>query len=493
MTSSTVGDQPTTADRVLAEIGSSLLVVVKADCETCQLVTPVLHDVVAGPGAVVVSQDDPGFPAGLDVVDDRDLDLSWSLQTETTPTLYRLEQGRVAESAPGWDRSRWRAITGIADLGEDLPATRPGCGSKIFEPDRYEELRRRHGRGLRSRRITLGSGEDPFEAMEARGWSDGLPLVPPTEERILRMLEGTSRPADEVVCVMAPDLVECTVEKVAVNAVMAGCRPEYLPVVLAACEAVATDTFNIHGVAATTQFVGPVLVVNGPIRTRIGMNSGMNVLGPGNRANSAIGRAVNLVVRNVGGARPGGVDRSTLGSPAKLSLCFPENEEDSPWESLAAERGYADEVSTVTVFAGHGPHEIADQRSRTAESLAGSFAAQLRGVGHPKLVGLLDAMVVVSPEHARVFSRAGWSKSRLREELFERLTFDAAEVERGAGGITEGVPPHKLSPKMAKFRPGGLWLVHAGGTAGMFSGILGGWTSGPRGSEMTTTRIDPWT
>lgn len=476
----------------LSGTGTGLLVVVSAECDTCRLVEGPLATMAAA-GAVVVCQDDPGFPAGVDAWNDSGLEISWQLQTETTPTLYRMEEGRVMESVAGWDRARWRQVSGIEDLGEDLPERRPGCGSKIFEPGVYEELRRRHGSGLRSRRVELATGEDPFEATFERGWSDGLPLVPPTEERVLAMLDGTSRAPEEVVCVMPPDLAECSVEKVAVNAVMAGCRPEYLPVVLAACAALATDRFNIHGVAATTQFVGPVLVVNGPIRSRIGMNSGMNVLGPGNRANSTIGRAVNLVVRNVGGARPGGIDRSTLGSPAKLSLCFPEDEEGSPWESLAVERGFDPGASTLSAFAAHGPHEIADQRSRTAASLAGSFAAQLRGVGHPKSVGRLDAMVVVSPEHARVFAAEGWSKTRLRTELMERLQLDGSEVVRGAGGITEGVPPGYVRPRMAKFRPDGLWLVHAGGSAGMFSGILGGWTSGPSGSELTTLEIDPWT
>ena len=139
-----------------------------------------------------------------------------------------------------------------------------------------------------------------MEALYDRGWTDGLPLVPPTEARVLRMLEGTSRAADEVVALVPPNLVECTVEKVAVNSVMAGCRPEYLPVVLAALEAVCTDEFNMHGILATTMGVGPVLVVNGPITAEIGMNSGVNVLGHGNRANATIGRAVQLVVRNVG-------------------------------------------------------------------------------------------------------------------------------------------------------------------------------------------------
>ena len=471
-------------------ISEGLLVVVKRDCETCQLVLPVLGQILDGPGLVVVSQDDPSWPPGFAPVDDTDLAISWRLQTEVTPTLYRIEDGEPVATAAGWRRSEWERVSGVADLAPDLPAHRPGCGSRLFEPDVYERVRRREaGSRLASRRIPLGMSEDPIEAMFGRGWSDGLPLVPPTEERVEAMLAGTTRDPAEVVCVMPPDLVECTVEKVAINAVMAGCRPEYLPVVLAAVEAAATDRFNIHGLAATTYFSGPVVIVNGPVARRIGMNSGINVLGPGNRANATIGRALNLVVRNVGGAVPGGIDRATLGSPGKLTFCFAEDEAGSPWESLAVERGFDGDASTVTLFAGHGPHEIVDQLSRTAESLATSFALQLRTVAHAKLAIRFDAIVVVSPEHARIFREAGWSKRRLREEVLERSTRPGAELVRGAGGVAEGLPETFAEGSVPKFSADGLWFVHAGGTAGLFSGIIAGWVNGPGGSQMTTVEV----
>lgn len=467
-----------------------LVVVVKEDCPTCHLVLPALGQISKGPGLTVITQDSATWPAGFDAIDDGTLDLSWKLQTDTTPTLYRIEEGEVVAFAVGWHRDRWEEVSGLPGLAPDLPAQRPGCGSKIFEPGIHEELVRRHsGSRLRSRHVELGTSEDEFEAMYARGWSDGLPLVPPTPERVERMLSGTTRAPDEVVCVMPPDLVDCTVEKVAVNAVMAGCLPEYLPVVLAAVEAAATDRFNIHGVAATTFHVGPVVVVNGPIRNRIGMNGGINALGPGNRANATIGRALNLVVRNVGGSKPGGVDRATLGSPGKLSFCFPELEEGSPWESLAVERGYGKDQDTVTLFAGHGPHEVVDQLSRDPDSLARSFALQLRTVWHSKLALRNDALVVVAPDHARTFAAAGWSKARLRDEIQEMLTVPGEELMRGMGGIAEGMPESFADRSVPKFREGGLWFVHAGGAAGMFSGIIGGWSSGPGGSEMTTVEV----
>src|SRR3979411_122930 len=168
------------------------------------------------------------------------------------------------------------------------------------------------------------------------------------------MLAGTPRHASEVVAVVPPDLAECTVEKVAINAVMAGCRPEFMPVVLAAVEAACTAAFNIHGVLATTHFVGPVVIVNGPVARELGMNSGVNALGQGNRANATIGRALQLIIRHVGGGRPGGVDRSTLGNPGKYTFCFAEDELGSPWASLAVERGVSPGRSAVTVFAGEG-------------------------------------------------------------------------------------------------------------------------------------------
>ncbi len=475
-------------------VTDGLVVVVKDDCETCHLTVPVLEQLIAGDQPLaVVTQDRHDFPPGLDVIHDRELDISWRLQTETTPTLYRIERGRVVDRQAGWLRSGWERVAGVGGLGMGLPEQRPGCGSDTMLPDVHQRLLARHSpHRLSSRRVELGSTEDPIEAAFARGWTDGLPVIPPTEDRVARMLGGTSLSPDEVICVLAPDLAECTVEKVAINAVMAGCLPEYLPVVLAAVRAASTSEFNIHGVSATTYFTGPVMVVNGPIRRRIGMNSGINALGPGNRANMTIGRALNLVVRNVGGAHPGGVDRAVLGSPGKLSFCFPEDEEGSPWAPLSVERGFSPEESTVTLYAGHGPIEIVDQLSRSPESLAKSFALQLRMIAHPKLAGVAGAIMVITPEHARTFRNAGWSKERLRREIYSHLTIPGAELAAGAGGVAEGMPPAVTASGegVAKLPPDGLWFVHAGGSAGMFSAIISGWIGGSANSQMTTVAIE---
>ena len=377
-------------------------------------------------------------------------------------------------------------------LGPSLPDWRPGCGSLSVDPAHADELAVRFsGSGLRSRRVALAGREDEWEAMWDRGWSDGLPVVPPTEARVLRMLEGTTRDPSEVVAVVPPSLVECSVEKVAVNAVMAGCEPQHLPVVTAALEAACTDEFNMHGVLATTMSVGPVVVVNGPVAARIGMSSGLNALGQGNRANSTIGRALQLVVRNVGGGRPGEVDRATFGSPAKVGFCFAEDEAGSPWTSLTSSRGWRADQSTVTVFAGESPRIFADERSRSPESLTKHLAQALQATVSPRMMLRMDAMLVLSPEHMARYTDAGWSRERFMEELGGELLFDGDDLLAGTGGIAAGLPAAAAGQKIPKFRPGGLLVVHAGGPAGLFSAIVGGWANGPRGSDPVTREITP--
>ena len=463
-----------------------LIAVVKRDCPTCTLIVPVLEQIASERPIVVATQDDPSFPPGLNATDDTGLELSFALDIETVPSLLRVEKGKIAERTEGWSRDLWVSLTGIESLGDGLPDYRPGCGSRTLDPDilRLQTIREAEST-LRSRRIQLGDLEDDVEACIDRGWSDGLPVTPPTPERVAKMLEGTTRDPADVVAVVPPDLVECTVEKVAVNAVLAGCKPDYLPVVLACVEAACTDEFNMHGLLATTYFSGPVVVVNGPIAQRIGMNAGLNALGQGNRANSSIGRALQLVVRNVGGGRPGGVDRATLGNPGKLSFCFAEDEQGSPWEPLSVERGIEPGTSAVTLFCGEGPRGVIDQLSRTPESLARSLASSLRSVAHAKLAIAFDAMLVVSPEHASRFKEAGWSKQRLRAELLELLTVDGSQLVRGADGCEEGLPEGLASSKIPKFLPDGLLIVHAGGKAGLFSAIIGGWANGSRPVTLT--------
>ncbi len=469
---------------------SGVVAFVKRDCPTCVQVAPVLARLAQEIELTVYSQDDPGFPEGVDAVDDTGLSMSWHHDIEAVPTLLRVEDGVVKEQAVGWHRGEWESLTGVSGLGPGLPELAFGCGSLSVAPDRAPRLAALYGAsGLAARRIETGGSEDVFESMFERGWTDGLPVVPPTPERVLAMLEGTTRAPAEVVAVVPPDLIECTVEKVAINAVMAGCKPEYLPVVIAALEAACTETFNMHGLLCTTMPTGPVLIVNGPIRERIGMNSGVNVFGQGNRANSTLGRALQLVVRNVGGGRPGEIDRAAHGNPGKLSFCFAEDEEGSPWESLAQSRGIPAGTDAVTLFPGEGPRCVVDQLARDPESLARSFAATLRTLHHPKAVMIFDAILAIGPEHSRVFREAGWSKQKLLERLHELLLIPGDELVRGVDGMAEGLPESVRGSQIPKFKPGGILVVHCGGGAGLFSAIIGGWAAGQIGSEPVTKEI----
>jgi len=470
------------------KLPDGFVVVVKRDCETCQTVVPVLQQLAAATDLTVYTQDDPDFPGDPAAIYDADLSVSWHYEIETVPTLIRVVEGEQVDRTFGWLRTAWEEFTGIDGLGEGLPPMRPGCGSKSVDPDLVDELNVRHGGSvLRSRRIEVADAEDEIEMMFTRGWTDGLPVVPPTEQRVLKMLTGTSRAPDEIVATVPPDLVDITVEKVAISAVMAGCLPEYMPWVLTAVEAVCNDEFNMHGLLATTMPVAPVLVCSGHGTRAIGMNSGINALGQGNRANSTIGRALQLIVRNVGGGRPGEVDRAAHGSPAKLSFCFAENDAESPFGSLAGQHGIEPGVDAITVFAGEGPRGLVDQLSRTPESLANSLAAQLQVMHHHKLVLSFDAILVIGPEHARVL--AGWDRDRILFELHMRLTTPAAELERGADGIAEGIPVGMSTADLPKFHPDGLMLAYAGGGAGLFSTIIPGWVNGEMGSKPVTRQV----
>ena len=496
----------------MTPLPDGLIIVSKHDCPTCTLIEPVYHELDSSEIPLTIfTQDDPTFPPGIEgVVADTSLEQSYRLNIETVPTLIRVKEGREVERLVGWHKEEWQTFTGIEMLGENLPDYRPGCGSLSVEPGIAEKLALRFGEvKMAARRIEIAEMEDEMEACFDRGWSDGLPVIPPTEIRVLRMLQGTQRAPDEIVGTMPPDGVPCTVEKVAINAVMAGCKPEYMPVVLTAVEAALIEEFCMHGLLCTTYFSGPVVIVSGPIAKAIGMNSGMNALGQGNRPNATIGRALQLIIRNVGGGRPGEIDRATMGNPGKYTYCFAENLEGTSWESLSKTRGFEEGSSTVTLFAGEGLQGMMDQQSRTPESLIRTYAHSLRTVAHYK-IPQMGAILVVSPEHSRVFEKAGWSKEKTKEELTQLLQIPLSELARSVGDNAEGIPglnPEALlqgegsqgaedsknvTPKtVSKFRPGdGLEIVRVGGNAGMFSAIIGGWVaSGPIGSIPVTKEI----
>jgi hypothetical protein len=456
------------------ELRDGLVAVVKRECPTCALIAPVLRELAGATPLAIYSQDDPSFPEGARAVDDTALEASYRLNIEIVPTLLRIEGGREVARAIGWNRPEWKALTGLPRLGEKLPENRPGCGSKTQDPGMATRLRVRYGEtGLKSREIVLDGDADAIEACYDRGWTDGLPVVPPTRERVLEMLEGTRRPPQEIVGLIAPNRVECTVEKVAINAVMAGCRPEYMPVVLAIVEAAQIPAFNMHGVLATTNACAPVVMVNGPMAKAIGMNAKGNVFGQGNRANATIGRALQLLVRNVGGGRPGEIDRAVFGNPGKYTFCFAEDE-DPNWTTHAESMGFARAASTVTLFPGDGVNPIIDHMARTPEELVRSYEGVLMATYNRWQVNEVGAFLVVGHEHAQVFHDAGWSKERLKEELDRRLKIPVRDIvpgRAGLGGLTdeEKADPDRLIPK---FRTGQLYIVRAGGNAGKYSAVI---------------------
>ncbi len=338
---------------------------------------------------------------------------------------------------------------------------------------------------------------DPLEAFYARGVTDGLPVVPPTRERVQRALAACGRAADELIALVPPNFGRATVEKIAINAVMAGCRPDYLPVVLAAVEAVCDDAFDLHGVSATTNAPAPLVIVNGPIRLALDINCGAGLFGPGWRANATIGRALRLVCVNVGGATPGVVSMSTFAHPGRYTYCIGEREEASPWDSLAVEHGFAPGESTVAVLAADAPITVYDQRSRTAPDLCATLAGTLAVIEHHKMTHWGDTLLVLSPEHAAIVAGDGWGKAEVRRFLWDRLQRPVRDLVPGVNG-GDGLPEHVLrkfadpahdDTLIPKFRaPGNIKILVAGGSAGRFSAVVPGWTFS-KGSNLVMRRI----
>ena len=352
---------------------------------------------------------------------------------------------------------------------------------------------------LRARRIEIGSADDAAEFMFDQGFSDGLPLVPPTPERVMRMLGGTGRDPGEVLAIMPPNMGEVTVEKVAINAVMAGCKPEYMPVINTAIQAICTDDYNIHGVMATTMGASPVIVVNGPVRHQLGMNMQLGALGQGNRANATIGRALRLVIRNMGGARPGGTERSTFGNPMKFTMSFAEWEERSTFPPLHVERGFRAEESVVTVFTmTSGPTLIVDQDSRTAGQLAGTLGQNIETAFNLRAHFATDCLLVLAPEHVDTLARDGYTKADIRRRIQEvssrRLRELVADDVSGTGLKQEAaakMTDEQLDALVPKFRRDeDIHLVVAGSGAGKFTAAFHGWAAGSTGSIPVSRKIE---
>jgi hypothetical protein len=253
-----------------------------------------------------------------------------------------------------------------------------------------------------------------------KGWTDGLPIIPPTQERVLTLLHGTNRDPHDVIGLIPPAWAEATVEKIAINSVMAGSLPEHLSIIIAAVEAMVDRKFNLYAVQATTHPCSPLLLINGLMRNRAGINCGYGAFGPGTLANAVIGRAIRLILINIGGAIPGKVDKATHGQPGKYAYVIGENEEESPWEPLHLERGFGMEQSTVTVIAAESPHNVNDHSSISAEGILTTIAGTLAGQGNNNFLFQGEPVVILGPEHAKTIAKDGFTKRDVREWIFQR-------------------------------------------------------------------------
>ena len=335
---------------------------------------------------------------------------------------------------------------------------------------------------------TLTDERDLAEHYFDQPWSDGLPVVPPTPGRVAAVLDVLGGNPQGLVARIPPRWGSLTRELLAVNMVMAGCKPEYAPVVRAAILALADARFNLNGIQATTHVVSPLIVVNGPIARQIGMNSGGNVFGSGNRANATIGRAVRLIMLSVGGGIPGELDKSTLGHPGKYTFCIAENEEASPWAPYHVEHGYSAEDSTVLVIGAEAPHSVTNHISDDPQGILDSIASAMSTIAHNNAVLGGSCTVVIGVEHARSIASFGWTRDDVRRYLWLNGTNDWDDVSYGnryapPGGRTYNRNLPKWYPRETGrrvpivFTPDDIHLFVAGGAAGRFSAFLPGWST----------------
>jgi hypothetical protein len=325
---------------------------------------------------------------------------------------------------------------------------------------------------------------EAIEAYYERGWTDGLPVVPATEDTVREFLDAAGLTPDAVVLTEPVRRRVITAEKLAINAVLAGCRPEYMPVLLAALDAMAAPEFTLHGSITSTGGAATLLVVNGPIRHAIGLNGGSNVFGPGWRANATIGRAIRLVTLNCLGALPGVLDRSTQGHPGKYTFCIAENEEESPWEPLHVERGFPREASTVTVFAAEGPHNALSHYGLTADAILVTIADTMACLGS---FSAGQSFVVLAPEHVAILARDGWTKPRIREALYAQARRTRADLKRG-GKIPGAIEPGDETTWVHRGTgPDDIHLMVAGGGPGGHSAFIPSWSRAR--NSLSVTRI----
>lgn len=326
---------------------------------------------------------------------------------------------------------------------------------------------------LHSKRYTADDPSAAQEFFHSRGWTDGLPIVPPTPEAVGACLDWVGLPADQLVGIEPVRERAITAEKLAVNAVMAGCLPMHFPVVFAAFAAMLREPFLLHGATASTGGAAVLVVVNGPIRRELGMDGTFNALGATDRATAAIGRAVGLGLRNLLDARPGQVDRSTLGHPGKISYCIAEDEEHSPWRPLAAERDVPPDVSAVTVMAAGAPRQLMNEWTTEPEAILDTYVAEIRSNMRHYSIWPGNYAIVVPPQLRAHFERSGWSKADIRDYVFQHARIRRREwADCGKDAIVRdrGAEEYAALPDADH-----LLVIAAGGPAGGFGAVIPPW------------------
>jgi hypothetical protein len=325
-------------------------------------------------------------------------------------------------------------------------------------------------------------GTDLVEWYFEQGWTDGLPVAPPTRARVDEFVAALGGDPAYVECKVPPRHGKLSREVLAVNMVMAGCKAEYAPVVRAAMLALAAKPFNLNGVQATTHMAAPLLIVNGPIARTLGINGGCNAFGSGNRANATIGLALRLILLNVGGWRPGDLDKSTMGHPGKYTYCVAENESASPWAPYHVEKGFDADESTVFVLAAEPPHSVTNHVADDPEGILDSIASAMSTIANNNAVSSGHCAVIIGPEHARTITAKGWTRHDVKSylhmnayNLFSDITFN----ERYGKIYNRNLPrwykraPGSRIPIVPD--PDHIHLFVVGGEAGRFSAFIPGW------------------
>ncbi len=328
---------------------------------------------------------------------------------------------------------------------------------------------------LQSATYELADALDVNELYQQKGWTDGLPIVPPTEERVHEFLDSARLAPSDVIGVESVRQRPLTAEKVAINAVMAGCLPTYMPVIVAVLQAMCDEEFNLHGSTASTGGSAQLIIVNGPIRTALGMNATHNALGNGSRANATIGRAIRLLLINVLDCVPGQLDRSTLGHPGKFTFCIAEDEEDSPWTPIAQERGVLVGASGVTVMACESPHQIMNEWTKNPAEIMETFAAEIRHNMLTYSIWAGNYAIVIPKQLRELLVAAGWQKKDIREYVFRSARVrrgDWADIGKGSL-INRGKGPEQEFTALRS--PDDLLVVAAGGPAGGFGAVIPPW------------------